>query len=139
MTEAEILEQIQNVRGNIGGFVSVIISVQFAMVVGIYYFLNRARWPLKVGSFAVYSIGYLNILGLYGWETTHLLGLARALRDLKADGAITPAGDAILAWHEGMGGFQNVSAWIGFLLFWLVISYFLFVYKVRDEEAGWKP
>jgi len=46
------------------------VSINFAMVVGIYYFLNRATLPLKLFSFFVYSVGMFVLFGQTVVEAT---------------------------------------------------------------------
>ena len=40
-----------------------VITINFAMVVGIYYFLNRAQLPLRIFAFVAYLLGMLLYLG----------------------------------------------------------------------------
>ncbi len=40
------------------------ISITFAMIAGIYYFLNRARLPLKIFAFICYGVGMLAFFGM---------------------------------------------------------------------------
>ena len=46
------------------------VSINFAMVVGIYYFLNRATLALKLFSFFVYSVGMFVLFGQTVVEAT---------------------------------------------------------------------
>jgi len=58
-----------------------VITINFAMVVGLYYFLHRARMAMKVFAFGVYLVGMLLFLGKMLLETTIAL---EAQNELKA-------------------------------------------------------
>lgn len=135
MSEAEILEQLQLVRTNIGFVASEIIAVHFALIVGIFYFLNHARLPLKVGSFVVYAFGYAGLLGLYLWETAHLSGLVQNLLAIKERAGLAPASEYILSWTMGAGAIMDLLAWIAFGLMFAVVTYLLFFYHVGTNPS----
>jgi len=63
MTELELLDLARSVTSNEVSWFGQIITINFAMVVGIYYFLNRAQIALKVLAFGAYVVGMLFYLG----------------------------------------------------------------------------
>jgi len=64
MSEADILELLRACNAQITTLYSQLISITFAMVVAIYYFLNRAPLALKVLSFLIYLVGFMMFVGL---------------------------------------------------------------------------
>jgi hypothetical protein len=63
MTEADLLTLARSVTGNEVSWLGQAITINFAMVVGIYYFLNRAQLALKIFAFVAYVLGMLLYLG----------------------------------------------------------------------------
>jgi hypothetical protein len=69
MTELDLLNLGRSVTENEIGLFTQVITINFAMVVGLYYFLHRARTAIKVFAFVVYLIGMLLFLGEMLMET----------------------------------------------------------------------
>jgi hypothetical protein len=63
MTELDLLTLARSTTANEISLFTQVITINFAMVVGLYYFLHRARTAIKVFAFAVYLIGMLLFLG----------------------------------------------------------------------------
>jgi len=63
MSSQDLLSLARSVTANEVGWFGQIITINFAMVVGIYYFLNRAQIALKVFAFGAYLVGMLLYLG----------------------------------------------------------------------------
>lgn len=64
MSEADILNVLRASNEQITTHYGQVISITFAMVLAIYYFLNRAPLALKALGFLIYLIGFLMFVGL---------------------------------------------------------------------------
>src|SRR5450432_3614229 len=75
---------IQDARRRLGQTISSdfaqVITVTFAMMVAIYYFLHQAGIRMKVFAFAIYTCGMLAYLGMMLLESAVAFGAQRALR-----------------------------------------------------------
>lgn len=69
MSELDLLNLARSATENQITLFTQVITITFAMVVGIYYFLHRARTAMKVFAFAAYLVGMLLFLGEMLLET----------------------------------------------------------------------
>ena len=67
------------------------LTVNFAMVVAIYYFLHGARLPLKLFTFFAYAVGMLVLLGEMLVETNIKSGVIEALRAFPSEQLSRPS------------------------------------------------
>ena len=111
------------------------ISITFAMIAGIYYFLNRASMQLKVFAFLCYGIGMLAFFGMMLRET-NIKSVA-----LNAIGAIPLAQRGTVA--EGVRQlsrswlFQDTSIVMNaaHYVLWISVIYLLFFWKRPVDGA----
>ena len=105
------------------------ISITFAMIAGIYYFLNRARMPLKVFAFICYGVGMLAFFGMMLRESNI------KLIALNAIGAMPVAQRGPIV--EGLRQlsqswlFQDTAIFINaaHYVLWISVIYLLFFWK----------
>jgi hypothetical protein len=127
MNEQELLGFARSVTANEVAWFGQIITISFAMVVGIYYFLNRAQIALKLFAFGAYLVGMLLYLGEMLLET-----------NVKAAALVSLA--AFPHHSRVVQAYLDVNAsWLGTLTivffnsaFWLLtagIFYLLFFWK----------
>ncbi|MGH6889281.1 MAG: hypothetical protein ACREHF_08805 [Rhizomicrobium sp.] len=116
MTELDLLNLARSVTSNEVGWFGQIITINFAMVVGIYYFLNRAQLALKLFAFAAYLLGMLLYWGQILLESNVKL---QAFRWLRAMPHLSPMTQAYL---------DIDGSWLGILTaillngaFWILI------------------
>src|ERR1700761_3469826 len=62
-----------------------IVTITFAMVIGIFYFLNQAKLGLKVFAYLIYSIGMFLYFGVMVVNTNVVLGVKEGLEALPPD------------------------------------------------------
>ena len=131
MSEADLVELAAISRANLSFIVTQIIAVHFAIIAGIYLFLNRAGLLLKISVLVLYSAGYTGLLSLYFLEQTAYQGIREAIQSLPQSGA---ASAAVTDWAEGSGRFVSTFAKGLFALAWLGITILLFtpILKGRD-------
>ena len=84
MSEVDLLNLARSTTEHEVTWFIQMISINFAMIVGIYYFLNRATIALKMFSFFVYSVGMLVLLGQMVVESNTKVGAVEALRSLPS-------------------------------------------------------
>ncbi|MGN6515485.1 MAG: hypothetical protein ACTHLR_06555 [Rhizomicrobium sp.] len=82
MTELDLLNLSRSSTQNEISLFTQVITINFAMVVGLYYFLHRARMAIKVFAFVVYLIGMLLFLGEMLMETGLKFEIFQQLRAL---------------------------------------------------------
>jgi len=110
------------------------LTINFAMVVAIYYFLNAAKLALKLFSFFAYTVGMLVLLGQMLTEANVKEGALEALRALPARELSRPSAHYLAvsdSWLSLATGITfNLSVW----LLWLGVLYLLFF-----SQQHWKP
>ncbi len=124
MSEADLLEVVRASNVQISALYAQLISINFAMVVAIYYFLNRSQLTMKLLSFLIYLVGALMFIGLM-LEEANLKRVA--LNSLAGLPDPSPATAGMLAlqgsWlFQATAIFQNLGLWtllasVAFLLF----------------------
>lgn len=136
MTEAEILDQVIAARSALDMTISQVIGLTVAMVVGVYYFLHRSGWVVKVGVFLLYALGWLVMASSAGITSRHLLGLHGDLAALAAQGPVSEtAASVIRTMREPLGAAYLVATNIGASLLLVGAFVFLFFWKPRPEPA----
>lgn len=127
MNESELLGIIRDSNVQYASLFGQMITINFAMIVAIYYFLHRASVKLKLAAFAFYLIGMLSLIGLILTEANLKSFAIRALEGLPP-GHLSPVGAGYLAFRTSWLAvatilFINISMWVMiaviiYLLFW---------------------
>lgn len=127
MTELDLLDLARSVTTKEVSWFGQIITINFAMVVGIYYFLNRAQLALKLFAFVAYLIGMLLYWGQILLESNVKYQAFRWLRAMPHSSPMTQAYLAIDgSWLEVVTAVLLNGA------FWILIIgifYLLFFWK----------
>src|ERR1700761_5147024 len=89
MSEIDLLTLARSTTENQISLFTQVITITFAMIVGIYYFLHQARTAMKVFAFAAYIIGMLLFLGEMLLETSLKTRAILAMADIPHPNAIT--------------------------------------------------
>ena len=133
MSELDLIQVMQEGRAQLTMLVGQIIAINFAMVIGIYFFLNRAGLVLKWASFVVYTLGMLMYLGLSIVQSNVIVGARTALRELPAE-ELSPVGQAQLAFSDSpIAGIINIIVNLPILALWLIVIYLLFFWKKTED------
>ncbi len=113
-----------------------VITITFAMVVAIYYFLHQAGPGMKIFAFILYTCGMLTYLGMMILESNVLSGAQQALRAI-------PVAEQLLPTQQYLG---VRASWVGLssaLLFnlvywilWLGAVYLLFFWRKPVEATS---
>jgi hypothetical protein len=134
MSELELLNLARSTTEHEVTWFAQMITVNFGMIVAIYYFLHRANLTLKVFAFFAYTVGMTVLLGEMLIETNVKEGTIEALRALPVEHLSRPA-VRYLAVHDSWltlvtGITFNLSVW----LFWFAMLYLLFFWKRHSQE-----
>jgi hypothetical protein len=89
MTELDLLNLARACTQNEIGYFAQMITINFAMVVAIYYFLNQARLAMRLFAFAAYMIGMLLYFGEMLLEANLKVQILQSLRDLPHPSEVT--------------------------------------------------
>lgn len=125
MGETELIGLIRDVNAQYATLFGQIITINFAMIVAIYYFLHRAGLLFRAAAFGFYAVGMLALIGLMLEQANYK---AQALNALSALPTRSRIGDSVIAiqqsWlSEATNFFLNASLWVlfaavAYLLFW---------------------
>ncbi len=136
MSEIDLLNLGRSCGQSISSDFAQIITITFAMVVAIYYFLHQAGIRMKLFAFAIYTCGMLAYVGMMLLESNVGIGAQEALR------AIPPAAQSLPTQH-----YLSVRAsWVGvtaslllnliYWVLWLGTGYLLFFWRKPAEIAA---
>ncbi len=133
MTELELMNLARACTANITSYFSQVITITFAMIVAIYYFLNQAKLGMKVFAFAVYLIGYLMFVGVMLEESNVKGSALAALRAMPQDKLSAP-----VAHFVGVSGswLADATSTLSNLALWVLVAgvfYLLFFWKKASQ------
>ena len=138
MSEFEIVELLQYAAEQITGIIGQIITINFAMIVAIFYFLHRSGLAFKLSAFILYSLGMLMYSLLAIRQSVVILG---AQELLQADGSEIEVGPILSAMIE-FGGtvpavLLNITLNVAILALWIGVFCLTFFWKMSDatEDA----
>ncbi len=134
MTELDLINLARSATQNEVTWFGELVTINFAMVVGVYYFLGRARLPLRLFAFAAYLTGMLLYLGEMLVESSLKLAAIHAL-------------EAVLHLSDVAQVYIGVNAsWLGYVTsflfngaFWLLaggVVFLLFFWKGEHTTGG---
>jgi hypothetical protein len=133
MSEFDLLTLAHAYNDSITAAFGQIITITFAMVVGIFYFLNQAKIGLRIFAYIVYSIGMFLYFGLMLVSSNVLLGIREALEALPADHVSRPTAHLLSVRQSWIGSTESVLITGGFWILWLGVAYLLFVWRKADH------
>ncbi len=85
MSQAEIFSLVQQVQDQYGSLFAQLITINFAMIVAIWYFLHRTQFRFRIATFVFFLVGMLTLVGLM-LQQANIKGLARrALEQNRPD------------------------------------------------------
>jgi hypothetical protein len=127
MGETELIGMIRDSNVQYASLFGQMLTINFAMIVAIYYFLHRASLRLRLAAFVFYLIGMLSLVGLMLTEANLKYLAVRALAAVPP-GHLSPVGVGYLAFRTSWlavttAVFMNIAMWvliavIVYLLFW---------------------
>jgi hypothetical protein len=133
MSETDLLNLGRSITANEVSWLGQVITINFAMVVGIYYFLSRAGLALKAFAFIAYLLGMLLYLGEILLES-NLRSVV--LTSLKALPHASPIAQEYVGLSESWLGYTTLTLFNG--AFWILaigVFYLLFFWKKAPPAA----
>ncbi|HEX6785255.1 MAG TPA: hypothetical protein VF098_11480 [Sphingomicrobium sp.] len=132
MGETELIGVIRDVNVQYASLFGQIITINFAMIVAIYYFLHRAALLFRMAAFGFYAIGMLALIGLMLEQANYKVNALNHLTELPRR---SPMGDTVIAiqhsWlSQATSFFLNASLWVLFA----VVAYLLFWWKGDPDK-----
>lgn len=134
MNQAELFGVVQQVNDQYANLITLAVSVNFAMIVGIWVFLHRARMAFRVAAFAFYLVGMLSVVGMMliqaNLKAQANLSLA-AIPDAERAGFITAYLELQQSWlFIAVSAFLNLSLWAMVA----VVAWLLFFWKGEHDR-----
>jgi hypothetical protein len=135
MSELDLLNLARSCGQTISSDFAQIITITFAMVVAIYYFLHQAGIRMKVFAFTIYTIGILAYLGMMLLESNVGTGAAEALRAIPAAEQSRPTQYYLGVKGSWVGMTSSILLNLVYWVLWLGTGYLLFFWKKPHEIA----
>jgi hypothetical protein len=139
MSELDLLNTARSCVQSITTDFGQVITITFAMVVAIYYFLHRAGWRMKVFAFAIYTCGMLTFFGMMIMESSVAIGAQRALRAIPEAARSLPTAQFLGVRASWVGTASSALLNLLFLVLWIGTAYLLFFWRKPDELSPPKP
>jgi hypothetical protein len=134
MSELDLLNLARSATANEVGMFTQVITINFAMVVAVYYFLHQARLAIRIFAFVAYLVGMLLYLSQMLIETSFKIVVLTSLKALEHPSAATRE-------YVGLYGswLGNTTALFFNGAFWILaigVFYLLFFWK---KEPATRP
>jgi hypothetical protein len=129
VSELELLNLARSTTENQVSWFAQMITVNFGMIVAIYYFLHSARILLKLFTFFAYTVGMLVLLGEMLVETNIKSGAIEALRALPSAQLSRPTVHYLAVYDSWVSLTTRVTFNLAVWLFWLGTFYLLFFWR----------
>jgi hypothetical protein len=134
MTEAEILTLLESYTEQQMQLIIQVVSLHFALVIAVFYFLHRSGLIMKFAVFGLYTIGNLLFLGLIYNLSLKVVAVRQDLLALQERGVeLSAISQTVL---DNLRPFINVASMmanIAFVALWIGAVYFLFFWKKRES------
>ena len=134
MTELDLLNLARAESDDVLAAFWQIVTITFAMVIGIYYFLNQAKIGLKLFAYLIYSVGMFLYFGAMIGHSNVLFGINEALHALPRDHLSRPTVYLLAVNDSWVRDLESILITGGFWVLWLSIAYLLFVWKKADHQ-----
>lgn len=135
MSEAEILSLLENYTEQQMQLIIQVVSLHFALVVAVFYFLHRSGLAMKLAVFALYSLGNLLFLGLIYNLTLKVVAARTDLSEMRQAGIELSAISRTVLDH--IPPFSNIASLVAntaFVALWIGAIYFLFFWNKKETQ-----
>ena len=133
MSELDFLNLARSTTEHEVAWFGQMLTINFAMVVATYYFLNAAKLTLKIFSFFAYSVGMIVLLGEMLMEANVKVETIEALRALPAAQLSRPGIKYLAVSNSWLASVTSITFNLSVWLLWLGVLYLLFF-----SERHWK-
>jgi hypothetical protein len=132
MSETDLITFVMARAESITAMFAQIITINFAMVVAIYYFLNQAKRAMKIFAFVAYGVGMLMFFFRALEQTSVLVAALQELRAIPHPSNVT---QQLLAMQQSWLGVSTSTFFnVAYLILWIGAFYLLFFWK-RTPQA----
>lgn len=129
MSELDLINLLQSAARDEVTWFSQMLTVNFAMIVAIYYFLHSAKISLRLFSFIAYTLGMLVFMGEMIGVSNVAYGALEALRAIPAIQLSRP-GAHLLAFADSWVTHVTMLTFnLSVYTLWIGITYLLFFSK----------
>jgi hypothetical protein len=129
MGETELIGMIRDVNAQYAVLFAQIITINFAMIVAIYYFLHRAPLLFRIAAFGFYAIGMLALIGLMLEQANFKTAALKALATIPPPQRSKIAGALLDIQGSWLGRFTSLFLDISIWVLFVVVAYLLFVWR----------
>jgi hypothetical protein len=129
VSELDLLNLARSTTEHEVAWFAQMITINFGMVVAIYYFLHRAKPALKVFTFLAYSIGMLVLLGEMLVEANVKEGVIESMRALPAEHLSRPTVRYLAVYDSWISFVTRITFNLSVWLLLLGIFYLLFLWR----------
>ena len=133
MSELDLLNLARSTTEHQVTWFAQMITINFGMIVAIYYFLHRAKFALKIFTFFAYTVGMTVLLGEMLVEANVKFGVIEALQALPADHLSRPSILYLAVYNSWLALTTRIMFNLSVWLFWFAMCYLLFFWK-RDSN-----
>jgi hypothetical protein len=134
VSELDLLNLARSITEHQVSWFAQMITINFGMVVAIYYFLHGARLPLKIFTFFAYTVGMLVLLGEMLLETNVKAGVIEALRALPSANLSRPTVHYLAVFDSWVALTTQITFNLSVWLFWFGVFYLLFFWKRHSNQ-----
>ena len=135
MSEIDLLNLARSCGQTISSEFSQVVTITFAMVVAIYYFLHQAGIRMKVFAFTIYTIGILAYLGMMLMESNVGTGAIEALSAIPVAAQSRPTAHFLAVRASWVGVTASILLNLVYWVLWLGTSYLLFFWRKPPDIA----
>lgn len=135
MSELDLLNLARSTTEHQVTWFAQMVTINFGMIVAIYYFLHGAKLRLKIFTFFAYSVAMLVLLGEMLVETNVKAGVIEALRALPFEHLSRPAVRYLSVFDSWVSLVTRVTFNLSVWLFWLGVFYLLFFWRERQLNS----
>ncbi|HEX4534430.1 MAG TPA: hypothetical protein VH000_09375 [Rhizomicrobium sp.] len=136
MNQHDYLELARECGQNIGGDLAQLLTITFAMVIAIYYFLHQAGMRMKIFAFALYAMGMLIYLGMMLTESIVRGGAIVALRAIPQKEQSMPVQMYLAISQSWVSVLESVLLNVAYWVLWIGVAYLLFFWKRPDKAQA---
>ncbi len=135
MSEIDLLNLARSCGQTISSEFSQVVTITFAMVVAIYYFLHQAGVRMKVFAFTIYTIGILAYLGMMLMESNVGTGAVEALSAIPVAAQSRPTAHFLGVRASWVGITASILLNLVYWVLWLGTGYLLFFWRKPSDIA----
>lgn len=133
MSEAEILMLLDKYTEQQTQLIIQVVSLHFALMVAVFYFLHRSGLVMKLAVFVLYTLGNSLFLGLIYQLSLRSVAAREDLIALQQGGAeLSAISQVVLNSLQPYTNVVSIIANVSFVALWIGAIYFLFFWKKRE-------